>query len=150
MISYFEINRYFCVPNETFCQTGFQGQTCSTSWKWRSFKISQGSQDSWLISKVFISIIAFPVTQFPVFGPGMFSYHHVSHLGPFDSCSLAQKTFEHTAVPTTCTQIKESFISWFQLRFSHCRACLDPAHTGHNVCGSSTGITWRKDGKVML
>lgn len=145
MICYFEITRYFFVPNETFCQTVFQGQACSTSWKLSSFKVSQGSQDSSLISKVFISIIAFTVTWFPVFGPDMFSYHHVGHLCLFGSCALAQKMLKHTAVPTTCTQIKQ-IRSWF----SRCRAWLDPAHAGHVVCGSSTRNVWRKGGKVTL
>lgn len=67
----------------------------------------------WLISKAFISITAFPVPWFLVLSPDMFSYHHVSHLCLFDSCALAQKLLKHTAVPITCTQIKQSFMPWF-------------------------------------
>lgn len=145
MISYFEITRYFCAPKEDFCQTVFQGQACSTYWS--SFKVSQGNQN---LSIDFHSLHfsdCIPCNMISSVQSWHVLISPVSHLCLFASCALAQKMLEHTAVPTTCTQIKESLMSWFQSRFSPWRAHLDPARTGLWEQHSHHG---KRDGKVTL
>lgn len=112
MISYFEITRYFCASKENFCQTVFQGQACSTYWS--SFKVSQGSQDLSIDFQSLHFSNCIPCDMISSVQSWHVLISPVSHLCLFASHALAQKMLEHTAVPTPCTQIKESLMSWFQ------------------------------------